>query len=55
VYVRVNNREFARRQVEIAPDGTARLRVSSGLKVGDKIVSEGAVLLRQQERQQKEG
>src|SRR5262249_13319329 len=47
VYVRVNNREFARRQVEIAPDGTARLRVSSGLKVGDKIVSEGAVLLRQ--------
>jgi membrane fusion protein, heavy metal efflux system len=55
VYVRVNNREFARRLVEIAPDGTARLRVSSGLKAGDKIVSEGAVLLRQQERQQKEG
>lgn len=54
VYVRVTDREFARRQVEIEPDGVARLRISNGLKAGDKVVSEGALLLRQQEKQQKE-
>jgi len=54
VYVRVTDREFARRQVEIAPDGAARLRISTGLKAGDKVVSDGALLLRQQEKQQKE-
>jgi membrane fusion protein, heavy metal efflux system len=54
VYVRVMDREFARRQVEIAPDGAARLRISNGLKAGDKVVSDGALLLRQQEKQQKE-
>jgi membrane fusion protein, heavy metal efflux system len=54
VYVRVMDREFARRQVEIAPDGAARLRISSGLKAGDKVVSDGALLLRQQEKQHKE-
>ena len=54
VYVRVGNREFIRRQVEILPDGAARLRISNGLKAGDRVVSDGALLLRQQEKQQKE-
>jgi len=54
VYVRVNEREFARRQVDIAPDGAARLRISNGLKAGDKVVSDGALLLRQEERQRKD-
>jgi cobalt-zinc-cadmium efflux system membrane fusion protein len=55
VYVRVTDRNFVRRQVEIEPDGPARLRISNGLKAGDKVVSDGALLLRQQEKQQKEG
>ena len=49
VYVRIADREFARRQVEVLADGSGRLRISSGLKQGEKVVSDGVLLLRQQE------
>jgi cobalt-zinc-cadmium efflux system membrane fusion protein len=49
VYVGVGERQFVRRPVEVSPDGSGRLRVSQGLKPGEKIVSDGALLLRQQE------
>jgi cobalt-zinc-cadmium efflux system membrane fusion protein len=55
VFVRVGEREFVRRPVEVLPDGSTRLRVSHGLSPGDQVVSEGALLLMQQEKQQKEG
>ena len=46
VYVRIADREFARRQVEVLADGSGRLRISSGLKQGEKVVSDGVLLLR---------
>jgi cobalt-zinc-cadmium efflux system membrane fusion protein len=48
-YVQVNDREFARKQVEASPTASARLRVISGLAAGDRVVSDGVLLLRQLE------
>ncbi len=52
VYAEVGARTFARRVIEVSPadgpgDGTRR--VVDGLKPGDRIVVNGALLLRQQE------
>jgi membrane fusion protein, heavy metal efflux system len=49
VYVSTNDNEFSRKQVEITTDGSGQLRIVSGLKSGEKVVSEGALLLSQQE------
>jgi membrane fusion protein, heavy metal efflux system len=51
VYVHMGDRKYARRQIEVVPDGSDRLRVSNGLKLGDKVVSDGTLLLRQEEKQ----
>ncbi|MFI5178087.1 MAG: efflux RND transporter periplasmic adaptor subunit [Vicinamibacterales bacterium] len=51
VYVEASAGRFARRAVEVAPgDGPAR-RVLSGLRAGDRVVVDGALLLRQEEEQ----
>ena len=51
VYLRSGELEFSRRQVEVATEESSRLRVTSGLNAGDQVVTQGALLLRQQERQ----
>lgn len=45
IYVGTGECEFSRRKVDVAADGSGLLRVLSGLKAGEKIVSEGALLL----------
>jgi cobalt-zinc-cadmium efflux system membrane fusion protein len=51
VYLRSGELEFTRRQVDIASEGLSRYRVTDGLKAGDQVVTQGAILLRQQEKQ----
>ena len=46
-YVQVGAQEFARRGVETVASGTDRLRIVSGLNAGDRVVSDGVLLLRQ--------
>jgi cobalt-zinc-cadmium efflux system membrane fusion protein len=46
-YVQVGSQDFARRAVETTASGTDRLRVVSGLQSGERIVSDGVLLLRQ--------
>jgi len=41
--------DFARKPVDTAPSGADRVRVVSGLSSGDRVVSEGVLLLRQVE------
>jgi cobalt-zinc-cadmium efflux system membrane fusion protein len=48
-YVQVGDREFARREVETVPRGSDRLRVVRGLAAGDRVVSDGVLLIRQLE------
>jgi cobalt-zinc-cadmium efflux system membrane fusion protein len=48
-YVQVAAREFQRRQIETVTSDSDRLRVISGLKAGERVVSEGVLLLRQLE------
>jgi multidrug efflux pump subunit AcrA (membrane-fusion protein) len=54
VYVQTGTREFIRRNVEISPDPSGRIRVVSGIKAGEKIVAEHALLVRQQSVQRSE-
>ena len=49
VYIGTDEREFSRKQVEVTSDESGRLKVLSGLKPGEKVVSEGALLLSLQE------
>jgi cobalt-zinc-cadmium efflux system membrane fusion protein len=49
VYVQVAPQEFARRSVDTAPTGANRLRVMKGLTAGDKVITDGVLLLRQLE------
>ena len=44
-----NSPDFVRRPIETASSGSERLRVISGLSAGDRVVSEGVLLLRQVE------
>jgi membrane fusion protein, heavy metal efflux system len=46
-YVQVGALEFARRGVDTVASGTDRLRIVSGLTAGDRVVSDGVLLLRQ--------
>jgi cobalt-zinc-cadmium efflux system membrane fusion protein len=48
-YVQVTPREFQRRQIDTVTSDSDRLRVLHGLKPGDRVVSEGVLLLRQLE------
>ncbi|MBZ5676486.1 MAG: efflux RND transporter periplasmic adaptor subunit [Acidobacteriia bacterium] len=53
VFAAINDRRFERRPIVAAPDAEGRLRVTSGLRVGDRIVTDGAMLLdyRRKQRQ----
>ena len=48
-YVQVGDHEFARREVQTLARGSDRLRVVRGLAAGDRVVSDGVLLLRQLE------
>jgi cobalt-zinc-cadmium efflux system membrane fusion protein len=48
-YVQTAAREFQRRQIETVTSDSDRLRVISGLKPGERVVSDGVLLLRQLE------
>jgi cobalt-zinc-cadmium efflux system membrane fusion protein len=48
VYVQTGTTEFTRRTVEVSPDPSGRLRVVSGLKAGENVVSEHAILVHQE-------
>jgi cobalt-zinc-cadmium efflux system membrane fusion protein len=45
VFAAINDRRFERRLIVAAPDAEGRLRVTGGLRVGDRIVTDGAMLL----------
>lgn len=53
VFAAKTDRRFERRPVVAVPDADGRLRVTSGLRVGDRIVTDGAMLLdyRRKQRQ----
>ena len=46
VFVQQSPHHFQRRQVEVAPDVSGRARVLRGLSPGDRVVTDGALLLR---------
>jgi membrane fusion protein, heavy metal efflux system len=48
-YVQSGPQQFVRREIETAPTDSDRLRVVAGLKAGDRVVSDGVLLLRQLE------
>jgi cobalt-zinc-cadmium efflux system membrane fusion protein len=45
LFVAAGGRRFERRLVAAASDGTGRLRVTSGLRTGERVVTDGALLL----------
>jgi membrane fusion protein, heavy metal efflux system len=45
VFAAIGDRRFERRLIAAAPDAEGRLRVTSGLRAGDKVVTNGAMLL----------
>ena len=49
VYAEVGERTFARKAIEVSPGEGANRRVVDGLTAGERIVTAGALLLRQQE------
>jgi membrane fusion protein, heavy metal efflux system len=53
-FVAVDESHFRRRLVTAAPDGAGRLRVSSGISAGDRVVADGALLLRLRQQQQQQ-
>jgi cobalt-zinc-cadmium efflux system membrane fusion protein len=52
VYVQTGPRTFERRAVNAAPRGAGRLHILSGLRPGDKVVTEGTLLVNQRQLQQ---
>jgi cobalt-zinc-cadmium efflux system membrane fusion protein len=48
-YVQSGKTEFIRRELETLPGGGDRIRVTRGLAIGDRVVSDGVLLLRQRE------
>lgn len=50
VFVAVGDRQFVRRAVEIASNAGPEQRVLSGLRAGERIVTGGVLLLRQEEK-----
>jgi cobalt-zinc-cadmium efflux system membrane fusion protein len=51
VFVATGERTFERRAIEIAGEGEDRLRVVSGVQSGDRVVTDGALLLRFRQKQ----
>jgi cobalt-zinc-cadmium efflux system membrane fusion protein len=54
VYVKTGMTEFTRRPVEVSPDPSGRMRVTSGVKAGEKVVTERALLVHQESMQKNE-
>jgi cobalt-zinc-cadmium efflux system membrane fusion protein len=52
VFVRDSGGRFSRRRVETVPDGPGRARVRSGLEMGERVVVDGALLLRLEQNKQ---
>jgi hypothetical protein len=48
-YVQTGAQEFSRQEVETVATGSDRVRVVRGVRAGDRIVSDGVLLLRQLE------
>ena len=46
MYVQTGATEFERREVEVVASGANRVHVTRGIAAGDRIVSEGVLLLR---------
>ena len=53
-FVAVDDRHFERRLVVASADGAARRRVTTGIHAGDRVVSDGALLLRLRQKQQQQ-
>ena len=53
-FVAVDDSHFRRRPVTAAPDGAGRVRVTSGIQAGDRVVADGALLLRLRQQQQQQ-
>src|SRR5262245_9013867 len=50
-YVQTGDRTCVRLQIATAPDSGNRVRVMAGLRAGDRVVTDGVLLLRQEEAQ----
>jgi len=53
-FVAVDGARFQRRPATAIHDGPGRLRVTSGIQAGDRIVADGALLLRLKQQQQQQ-
>lgn len=53
-FVAVDDRHFERRLVVASADGAARRRVTTGIRPGDRVVADGALLLRLRQKQQQQ-
>jgi len=53
-FVALDDERFQRRLVTATPDGAGRLRVTSGIRSGERVVADGALLLRQRQQQQQQ-
>jgi len=54
VFAAKTDRRFERRLIVAAPDAEGRLRVTSGLRVGERIVTDGAMLLDYRRKQKQD-
>jgi membrane fusion protein, heavy metal efflux system len=53
-FVALDDKNFQRRLVTATQDGAGRLRITGGLRAGERIVADGALLLRQRQLQQQQ-
>jgi membrane fusion protein, heavy metal efflux system len=53
-FVAVDDKHFERRLVTASSDGAGRRRVTSGIQPGDRVVADGALLLRLRQKQQQQ-
>jgi len=49
VYLARDETTFVRQKIDVQPDGPGRMRLIAGLRVGDHIVTDGAILVRAEE------
>jgi cobalt-zinc-cadmium efflux system membrane fusion protein len=49
VYLARDETTFIRQKIDVQPDGPGRMRLLAGLRVGDHIVTDGAILVRAEE------
>jgi cobalt-zinc-cadmium efflux system membrane fusion protein len=54
VFAAIDDRRFERRLIVAAPDAEGRLRVTSGLRVGDRVVTDGGMLLDYRRKQKQD-